>query len=76
VNQGVAYVFVRSSSGWNTPEAAKLFASDGAMWDNFGNPVAISGTTVVVGAPVKNCGRAIADGAVYVFQRSGACGRP
>ena len=49
VNQGVAYVFV--NSGGSMMQAAKLTASDGMENDFFGNSVAISGDTVVVGAP-------------------------
>ena len=50
---GGAYVFVKPTSGWSsmTTETAKLTASDGAAGDGFGGSVAISGDTVVVGAP-------------------------
>ncbi len=34
-------------------EQAKLIASDGALADNFGSSVAISGDTVVVGGAVR-----------------------
>ena len=48
-DQGSARVFVRSNGDW-TPQKT-LTASDGAAGDMFGIPVAISGDTLVVGAP-------------------------
>ena len=48
-DQGSAYVFVRSGAAWSQQQ--KLTASDGAAGDYFGYSVAISGDTVVVGAP-------------------------
>jgi FG-GAP repeat len=62
---GAAYVFVRSGTTWS--EQAELTASDGAGGDSFGNSVAISGSTAVVGAWGKNLGT----GAAYVFIGSG-----
>src|SRR3989442_422398 len=61
---GAAYVFVRAGGTWS--EQAELIASDGQSGDAFGGAVAISGSTVLVGAPDKNYYR----GAVYVFIRS------
>lgn len=46
---GAAYVFVQSGTTWS--QQAELTASDGAGADNFGNSVAVSGGTAVVGAP-------------------------
>jgi hypothetical protein len=62
---GAAYVFVRSHEKWS--QQAKLTASDGASNDAFGDSVAISGDTAVVGAE----GWSSATGAAYVFVRSG-----
>ncbi len=62
---GAAYVFVRSGTIWT--QQAKLTASDGAAYDQFGYAVAISGSTAIVGADGKNSGT----GAAYVFVRSG-----
>ncbi|MHC4739833.1 MAG: FG-GAP repeat protein [Planctomycetota bacterium] len=45
---GSAYLFRFDGSNWG--EEAKLLASDGAEWDNFGYSVAISGDTAVIGA--------------------------
>ena len=62
---GAAYVFVRSGTAWS--QRAKLTASDGAAFDQFGFSVAISGSTAVVGA----IGSKSSTGAAYVFARSG-----
>jgi hypothetical protein len=63
-DQGSAYVFVEPAGGWSDrrAETAKLTASDGAWMDRFGWSVAISGDTVVVGAPEDSVG-----GSAYVF---------
>jgi hypothetical protein len=61
---GAAYVFVRAAT-WL--QQAKLTASDAAAGDFFGNSVAFSGSTAVVGAMNKNNQA----GAAYVFVRSG-----
>src|SRR5439155_302110 len=62
--QGAAYVFVKPSSGWaNATETAKLTASDGDRFQGLGYSVAVSGDTVVAGAPYFN------QGAVYVFEK-------
>jgi len=47
--RGSAHVFNRSDSAWT--QAAKLTAGDGAASDQFGRSVALSSTTVLVGAP-------------------------
>jgi hypothetical protein len=48
-------------------QAAKLVASDGAAGDRFGYSMAISGSTVVVGAPVATVGTNTVQGAAYLF---------
>jgi hypothetical protein len=68
--QGVAYVWTEPSSGWVTTSAdtAELTASDGSTADNLGESVAVSGTTVVAGAPRHYASSETADyGAAYVF---------
>jgi len=69
-NQGSAYVFVRSGTTWTQQQ--KLTASDGALNDEFGFSVAISGDTVVVGAIIDNVGANSNQGSAYVFVRGGA----
>ena len=69
VDQGSAYVFVRSGGVWSQQQ--KLEASDAGAGDGFGLSVAISGDTVVISA-VFDDGPAGADqGSAYVFVRSG-----
>jgi hypothetical protein len=65
---GAAYVFVKSSkSGASMTQTAKLKASDGATGDTFGWSVAISGSTIVVGALGHTVGSNPQQGAVYIF---------
>ncbi len=66
---GAAFVFTRSGSVWT--QQAKLTASDGAAFDQFGLTVALDGDTVVVGSP-GNDGPIPGGGAGYVFVRSGS----
>jgi len=64
--KGSAYIFERDQGGagiWG--QVKKLTAADGAADDKFGHSVAVSGDTVVVGAP----GDDGSQGAAYVFQR-------
>lgn len=65
---GAAYVFVREGQSWT--EQAKVFASDKGAHKFFGNPVAISGDTAVVGTYLGN-GQALSSGAAYLFARNG-----
>jgi hypothetical protein len=66
--QGAAYVFAMPASGWATAtQSAELAASDGAVLDEFGSSVAISGSTIVVGAPYHTVGANEQQGAAYVF---------
>lgn len=62
-NQGAAYVFARS--GAQFAQEARLQASDGINFEDFGAAVATENQTVIVGAPNQNFGT----GAVYVFER-------
>ena len=52
---GTAHVYVRNGSAWSYQ--AKLSAPDGAIDDDFGDSVAISGNTIVVGAPYDDNGK-------------------
>lgn len=78
---GAAYVFVRNGGVWS--QRAYLKASNGERGDGFGASVAISGGTVVVGAPRESGSstgvngdqsdnRYSDAGAAYVFVQSGA----
>ena len=63
--RGTAYVFVRSGGVWSQQQ--ELTASDGAAGDEFGTSVSVDGDTAVIGAS----GKSGAQGAAYVFVRSG-----
>ena len=74
---GAVYVYVRYGTQW--VQQAFLKASNAASSDQFGYSVAISGDTIVVGAPYEDSGitgnqadeSATDAGAVYVFVRTG-----
>ncbi len=61
---GRAYVFAERASGWS--QQAELAGSGGAPAGDFGTSVAVSGTTIVVGADGENG----SDGRSYVFDGS------
>jgi uncharacterized repeat protein (TIGR01451 family) len=66
---GAAYVYVRVGAAWVLQQ--KLTALDMAADDRFGASVAISGETIVVGAPGDDDTVAGADaGSAYVFRRT------
>jgi hypothetical protein len=58
---GVAYLFSGAGASW--PQQAELSANDAADQDHFGWSVAMSGSTLLVGADLKNN----ETGAAYVF---------
>ena len=67
--QGAVYVFARSDGVWT--EQQKLLASDAEDYAFFGCSVAISGETIVVGAPNDDGAGGEDQGSAYVFARSG-----
>ena len=80
-NAGAAYVFVRNGSTWS--QQAYLKASNPDAFDDFGESVAISEDTIIIGAPgeASNADEVNGDqednlafgaGAVYVFIRNGS----
>jgi hypothetical protein len=69
LNQGSAYVFVRSGTSWT--QQAKLTASNGEGYDGFGYSVAISDDYAIVGAVYDDVGANSNQGSAYVFVRSG-----
>ena len=84
-NSGAAYVFVRSGNTWSQQAYLKASNSEGGGFsgDRFGESVAISGDTIVVGASREDSdadgvngdqGDNSTDdsGAAYVFVRSGS----
>lgn len=63
--RGALYVFEMPASGWATSSAyeARLTVSGGGVGDSFGSSVALSGDTLIAGAPGAESGR----GAAFVF---------
>ncbi|MCH8305825.1 MAG: choice-of-anchor D domain-containing protein, partial [Candidatus Marinimicrobia bacterium] len=66
-NAGSAYLFKRTGTSW--AQEAKLLASDGAAFDEFGKSVAISGDYAVVGAPFDS-DNGTNSGSAYLFNRT------
>src|SRR5207249_609691 len=50
---GAAYAFTKGLNEWNNPTQVQLTAADGFAGDSFGSAVAVSGSTIVVGAPLS-----------------------
>jgi hypothetical protein len=71
VAAGAAYIYVKGASGWPTTPTATLSNPTATQSEIFGETVAVSGTTVVVGAPDANS----SDGAAYIYVK-GASGWP
>ncbi|MEP3890211.1 MAG: FG-GAP repeat protein [Hellea sp.] len=67
-NSGSAYIFTRSNNIWN--HQTKILAADGAKGNAFGQSVAISGNTLIVGSPRDDVSGEDT-GSVYVFSRDG-----
>jgi hypothetical protein len=65
---GEAYVFTNSGGTWT--ESQILQPDDSADGDQFGYSLAISGTTLLIGAPAANIGANVHQGAAYVFDGS------
>ena len=72
VDAGSAYVFTRVEGVWE--KRAKLTASDGEAYDNFGISVAVSGDTIVIGASGDDGAAATDSGSVYVFVKPASNG--
>ena len=68
-DSGSAYVFTRSNGIWN--QLAKISAADGAKGNGFGQSLALSGNTVIIGSPRDDV-NGEDTGSVYVFTRDGA----
>ena len=66
---GSAYVFRRIGSNW--VQEKKLFPSDGALYDEFGWSVSISGNVALVGAYGDN-DKGSYSGSAYVFRWDGS----
>jgi uncharacterized repeat protein (TIGR01451 family) len=69
LDAGSAYVFVRAGTLWS--EQQRLQAPDGSSFDYLGVSVAVSGDTLLAGAPFDDIGTAVDAGSAYVFVRAG-----
>jgi hypothetical protein len=67
--QGAVYVFEKSDGVW--VETQKLVSSDGQPNDLFGDAIAFSGNTALIGAYGATINDNFAQGAVYVFTYAG-----
>jgi hypothetical protein len=68
VGSGSVYVFTRTGTSW--VQQAKLLASDGQEWDNFGTSLSFSNETALIGADGDNDNN-YDSGSTYVFVRTG-----
>ena len=65
VDQGSAYVFVRSGTTWS--EQAHIIAFDGAANDRYGIATALSGNSALIGSYLVDVGDNINQGAAYFY---------
>jgi hypothetical protein len=70
VSQGAAYVYFRTGDSWFLQ--TKLMAFESSINEMFGISVAISGNTIIVGAPAADIGNNSDQGTAYIFVRNGA----
>lgn len=68
---GKAYVYARSGTSWSMQ--AEILPEDALAADGFGSSVALSGDTLLIGAPGPNrlAGPSATIGAAYVYARTG-----
>lgn len=69
-SQGAAYVFSKTGTTWT--QTQKLTASDGVAHDTFGEAIALSGTTLMIGAGGSQTNGVFVLGSVYCFNLSGS----
>ena len=67
--QGAAYIFTESNGTWN--QGQKLTASDGTTNANFGNAVALEGSSALIGADGSTVAGNTYQGKTYLFSESG-----
>ena len=70
---GAAYVYERSGTTWSSGVRLDITGEDN---DDFGGSVAVSGNTIVVGAPGKTVGTTASAGTAYLYKRSGSTWPP
>jgi hypothetical protein len=69
INSGLAYVFEVQTKSRLWSEVATLSAPDGQQYDEFGRSIAVSNTTIAVGAAYHDSEDYSDSGAVYIFRR-------
>jgi hypothetical protein len=69
IGKGKAYVFEKLAGVWTQQQIVN--ASDGAVGDQFGSAVALSGSRLLVGAEVAKVS-GVTSGAAYVFELQGS----
>jgi FG-GAP repeat len=71
-NGGGAYVFVEPTTGWVSTSSfnAELHALNETTNTYFSNSIAMSGTTLIIGASNADVGGNEGHGATYVFGKS------
>jgi hypothetical protein len=69
-SSGAAYVFAHDGSSWHQQQ--RLTASDAESGDDYGFAVAISGDTIVVGAPRDDTAAGSRAGSAYVYTFDGS----
>ena len=72
-NSGSAYVFEKNSTSGNWTQKAKLLASDGAAFDNFGGSVSVYNNTAIIGAFYDD-DNGFNSGSAYVFEKNSTSG--
>jgi FG-GAP repeat len=72
VNQGSAYIFLRSGTTWT--QQTKLIADNNQLNANYGNSVSLNGQYAAVSAIYENVGASPyhpQEGAAYIYRRTG-----
>jgi hypothetical protein len=68
MQRGAAYTFGKDDGGTdNWGQAQKILSNDGAAGDTFGNYVAISNNSVIIGARFDDAPNNPAEGSAYIF---------
>ena len=66
-DRGSAYIFEKVGGVW--VQKAKLLASDGAAYDEFGGSVSVSGDIAIVGSMYGDIGSNDDQGSAYIFEK-------
>lgn len=69
VSVGAAFVFTRTGTTWS--EQQRLLSPDGALSDEFGSSISISGQDLVVASP-RHAHAQVRTGAAYLYHRTGS----